>query len=76
MRRNLSRPAGLDEPEVCECGHYGYVHGLTRCGCWAHPEHSWRGRVRFGRVRVSLKCPCRRGWVGGELTEPLDDWGP
>jgi hypothetical protein len=71
VRRNLSRPPGLDEPEVCACGHYGYVHGLFCCNCWAHPEHCWQGRLSwtlFGMgFKISLRCPCDKGWVNGEL---------
>lgn len=73
-RTSLARPAGIEEPEICDCGHYAYVHGLGSCGGWAHPDHCWQGRVSWGlfgmRFHVSLRCPCDKGWVAGELRGP------
>lgn len=69
MPKSLYQPAGLDQPEVCFCGHYSYIHGRYRCGAWAHPEHSFWGRLRLGRFVINAKCPCLRYWLDGYLHE-------
>ncbi len=77
MPKSLYEPAGVDQPEVCHCGHYGYIHGKLRCGKTAHPQHTWRGRLNWSflgaRFSIALRCPCRRGWFNGELV-PEQDW--
>lgn len=72
---DLSRPAGVDEePEICACGHYAYVHQPSCCGGWAHPDHCWQGRLSwsvFGmRFKIMRRCPCDKGWINGQLRTP------
>ena len=70
-RFSYYKPAGYEEPEICHCGHYAYVHGRMRCGGPARSGYSWRGRLNlwiFGaRVSITLPCPCKRAWRDGEL---------
>ena len=76
MKRSLYRPAGVDEPEVCFCGHYSFTHGLACCLGWAHPDHCWQGRLSWSllgvRLHISMRCPCDYGWVQGQLIKTPD----
>lgn len=48
----------LDEPPICQCGHYFYaVHADDRCVGAARDQ--W---ARLGRLSWHLKCRCRVGW--------------
>lgn len=47
---------GVDEPLVCQCGHYHYRHGPHGCGGWARDQ--W---ATLGPLTWNLRCRCRNG---------------
>lgn len=66
-------PPGMDQPEVCHCGHYSYRHGEYGCRNYARPGFSWRGRLSWSILgatfSIAMRCPCMRAWRGGELLD-------
>jgi len=45
-------PGAVEDPPVCECGHYKYIHP---CYGWARDQ--W---LRIGSLTWNLRCRCKR----------------
>lgn len=48
----------VDDPPLCQCGHYYEIHDEDRCGNWAADQ--W---ATLGRIRIALRCQCRIGFT-------------